>query len=173
MSTFASRSGGRRSPKTNARIGSELERLVAEDESLRTRVEILPPVPRAAMPALIASADLVVSPNEPRSGATLDKAVFEAAACARPVLSTNPAFAGLLGGLSLPLIVAAREPEALAEAIVAIAGSGAAARAAVGEQLRARVVAGHSLDHWADTVIEALWEIRSPRGRAGSERAPG
>ena len=34
------------------------------------------------IPALIAAADVVVSPNEPRSGATLDKAVFEAAACA-------------------------------------------------------------------------------------------
>ena len=58
---------------------SELERHVESDDSLRSRVSILPPVPRAEIPALIAAADVVVSPNEPRSGATLDKAVFEAA----------------------------------------------------------------------------------------------
>ena len=63
----------------------EFERRVANDESLRARVTVLPPVPREEIPALIASVDVVVSPNEPRSGATLDKAVFEAAACGRPV----------------------------------------------------------------------------------------
>ena len=151
----------------------ELERLVADDDSLRGRVEVLPPVPRSAIPALISSADVVVSPNEPRSGATLDKAVFEAAACGRPVLSTNPAFAPLLGGLAPPLLAPARDPEALAEAIKALSEAGATTRARIGEQLRARVVAGHSLDHWADTVIDALREIRSPRGKAGSERAHG
>ncbi|HEX4527214.1 MAG TPA: glycosyltransferase family 4 protein [Gaiellaceae bacterium] len=151
----------------------ELERRVGNDDSLRARVAILPPIRRDEIPALIASADLVVSPNEPSSGATLDKAVFEAAACARPVLSTNPAFASLLGELDLPLLAPARDPEALAEAIVALADAGRVALARAGEQLRARVVADHSLDHWADAVIEVLREIRSPRARAGSERTHG
>jgi glycosyltransferase involved in cell wall biosynthesis len=151
----------------------ELERRVAGDEALRSRVEILPAVPRAEIPALIAGADLVVSPNEPRSGATLDKAVFEAAACARPVLSTNPAFASLLGDLPLPLLAAPRNPQALADAIVGVESAGPAGRVLAGDELRARVVTGHSLDHWADTMIRALSEIRSPRGRAGSERAAG
>ena len=150
----------------------ELEQRVADDAALSSRVAILQPVPRDEIPALIASVDVVVSPNEPRSGSTLDKAVFEAAACARPVLSTNPTFAPLLDGLSLPLIAPARDPVALAEAITVLANAGAPVRARVGEQLRARVVAEHSLDHWADTVVAALREIRSPRGRAGSERAP-
>ena len=151
----------------------ELERRVESDDSLRSRVSILPPVPREAIPALIAAADVVVSPNEPRSGATLDKAVFEAAACGRPVLSTNPAFTSLLGDVSLPLTAPARDPDALAAAILALADAGAAELAQVGQQLRTRVVAGHSLGHWADTVIDVLREIRSPRGRAGSERAHG
>ncbi len=151
----------------------ELEQLIAGDDALRERAALLPAVPRDSVPALIASVDVVVSPNEPRSGATLDKAVYEAAACARPVVSTNPAFASLLGGLSLPLLVPARDPKALADTIVAVAGAGVPARTAVGAELRARVVAGHSVGHWADTVTEALREIRSPRGRAGSERAPG
>ena len=151
----------------------ELERHVESDDSLRSRVSILPPVPREAIPALIAAADVVVSPNEPRSGATLDKAVFEAAACGRPVLSTNPAFASLLGDVSLPLIAPARDPDALAAAIRLWRMPGPRNWAQVGQQLRARVVAGHSLGHWADTVIDVLREIRSPRGRAGSERAHG
>jgi len=152
---------------------SELERHVERDDSLRARVSILPPVAREAIPALIATADVVVSPNEPRSGATLDKAVFEAAAGGRPVLSTNPAFASLLGDVPLPLIAPARDPEALAAAILALADAGTAALGEAGRQLRARVVAAHSLGHWADAVIDVLREIRSPRGRAGSERAHG
>ncbi len=151
----------------------ELERRVATDESLRTRVAVLPPVSREAIPALIASVDLVVSPNEPRSGATFDKAVFEAAACGRPVLSSNASFASLLHGFSPPLLVPARDPEALAEAIVALAEAGTEQLARAGEELRARVVADHSLDHWADAVIGSLREIRSPRGKAGSERPAG
>ena len=152
---------------------AELERRIAEDEVLRARAVLLPSVARSAVPALIASADLVVSPNEPRSGSTLDKAVFEAAACARPVLSTNPAFDSLLGGLSLPLIAPARDADSLAQAITAIAAAGPQARASAGAELRARVVDGHSVGHWADEVIRVLREIRSPSGRAGSERAPG
>jgi glycosyltransferase involved in cell wall biosynthesis len=144
---------------------TELERLAA---ALPVRIQ--PAVARADVPVLFAAADLVVSPNEPATGATLDKAVFEAAACRRPVLSTNAAFGSLLGGVGLPLVAAPRDASALAAAIDAIAGSGGAARRAAGEELRARVVAHHSLDHWADQVIRTIREVRSPRGKAGIAR---
>ena len=152
----------------------ELERLVADDDSLRGRVEVLPPVPRLRSPRSSASADVVVSPNEPRSGATLDKAVFEAAACGRPVLSTNRR-----------LRATARRPgPAPARPGPRSRGAGGGdqgaerrrghdARTHRGSSYARRVVAGHSLDHWADTVIDVLREIRSPRGKAGSERAHG
>ena len=146
----------------------ELGRRIAAD-GLPARVA--EPVSRERIPALLAAADVVVSPNEPRAGATLDKAVFEAAACARPVLSTNPAFAPLLGGLPLPLLAEARDPRSLAAAIDAIAAAGPAARAETGVELRRRVVAGHSLDHWADAVISVVREVRSSRGTAGSPGA--
>jgi glycosyltransferase involved in cell wall biosynthesis len=146
----------------------ELERRIAAD-GLPARVAA--PVSREQIPALLAAADVVVSPNEPRAGATLDKAVFEAAACARPVLSTNPAFAPLLGGLAVPLLAEPRDPAALAAAIDAIAAAGPAARAEAGAELRRRVVAGHSLEHWADTVIAVVREVRSARGTAGSPGA--
>jgi glycosyltransferase involved in cell wall biosynthesis len=130
-------------------------------------------VARDGVPALIAASDVVVSPNEPRSGSTLDKAVFEAAACARPVISTNEAFAPLLGGLPLPLLAPPRDAAGLAAAIVAVASADSALRAETGAVLRDRVVAQHSLDHWADAVLDVIREVRSPRGTAGSARAAG
>lgn len=151
----------------------ELEERIASDPALRSSVELLPSVPRAEVPALLASNDVVVSPNEPLSGSTLDKAVFEAAACGRPVLSTNESFAPLLGELPLPLLAPPRDAAALAAAIVAIASADPAVRAQTGAALRARVVAEHSLDHWADAVLRVVREVRSPRGTAESARAAG
>src|SRR5262249_47781968 len=133
--------------------------------------ELHEPVARNAVPALLASLDAVVSPNEPQRGLTLDKAVFEAAACARPVISTSAAFAPLLGDLPLELIARDRDPAALAAAIDGLARAGRDERVAVGTELRRRVVAGHSLQHWADEVIAVAREVRSARGTAGSPEA--
>jgi glycosyltransferase involved in cell wall biosynthesis len=146
---------------------TELAARIAGDERLRRRVELLAAVPRAEIPAAIAGADLVVSPNEPRAGGTLDKAVFEAASCARPVLSTNAGFAPLLDGLGLPLLAPPRDAPALAAAIGAIARATPDERRAVGAALRQRVIDGHSLEHWADAVIALVREVRSARGTAG------
>jgi glycosyltransferase involved in cell wall biosynthesis len=149
----------------------ELERRIASDPMLQSHAELLRTVAREEVPALLAASDVVVSPNEPRSGSTLDKAVFEAAACARPVISTNASFASLLG--CLPLLAAPRDAAALAAAIVTVAAAHSAVRAETGSLLRERVVARHSLDHWADAVLDLVSEVRSPRGTASSARAPG
>jgi glycosyltransferase involved in cell wall biosynthesis len=154
--------------------------LTAEEESHRRelearadgeRVQVLPPVARADVPALLARADAVVSPNEPRAGATLDKAVFEAAACRRPVISTNAAFVALLGGLGLELVAPPRDPGALAARLDALAAAPQEERVAVGEALRRRVVDGHSLEHWAAAVCSVVTEVRSARATAGSRPA--
>ncbi len=147
---------------------AELERRIASEG---LPAQVLPPVPRDEVPALLAHADVVVSPNEPRENATLDKAVFEAAACGRPVLSTSAAYEPLLGELPLELIARARDPRSLAEVITAIARVPLEARAAIGEELRRRVVEGHSLAHWADAVISVATEVRSARGTAGTPRS--
>jgi glycosyltransferase involved in cell wall biosynthesis len=135
------------------------------------RVRLHAPVSRDAVPALLASADVVVSPNEPRSGATLDKAVYEAAACRRPVVSTSRAFAALLGGLPVELLAAPGDPEALAARIDALARAPLGERVELGDELRRRVVEHHSLDHWADEVCRVATEVRSARGTAGSRRS--
>ena len=151
----------------------ELESRIASDPELHTQVELLPPLPRDQVVQLLSVSDVLVSPNEPRSGSTLDKAVFEAAACARPVISTNERFAPLLGGLPLPLLVPPRDAAALAAVIATVAAADPALRAETGAVLRERVVALHSLDHWADAVLRVISEVRSPRGTAGSAREAG
>jgi glycosyltransferase involved in cell wall biosynthesis len=135
------------------------------------RVQVRGAVPRDEVPALLASIDAVVSPNEPRSGATLDKAVYEAGACRRPVVSTNPSFAPFLGGLPVELLAPSRDARGLAERIDALSRAPFADRIAAGEELRRRVVAEHSLQHWADEVLRVVSEVRSARGTAGSGRS--
>ena len=150
---------------------AELAARIAADDRLQGRVALLEPVARSEIPALIAAVDAVVSPNEPHRGSTFDKAVFEAAACRRPVVSTNAAFASLLGGLSLELSAPPGDAPALAAVLANVARADPSTRAAVGEELRRRVVEGHSLGHWADGVLRVISEVRSARGTAGSPRA--
>jgi glycosyltransferase involved in cell wall biosynthesis len=124
---------------------AELERLVAE-LGAGDRVELGEPVPRSEMPALLAGADALV--NNMRAGAT-DKVVYEAAAACLPVLASNPALDGFLP----PGLRFAREdPEELAARIRELAS---ADRAALGRELRSRVERDHSVQNWADRVVEA------------------
>jgi glycosyltransferase involved in cell wall biosynthesis len=129
------------------------------------RIRVEEPVTRSEIPALLRSVDVVVNPAEPRTGAALDKAVYEACACGRPVVSTNRALTSFLGGLPLRLIAPPRDPDGLAEVLREVADGGVGVRAEVGEELRRRVVEHHSLGHWADEVIRAISDVRSPRGR--------
>jgi glycosyltransferase involved in cell wall biosynthesis len=152
---------------------AELVKKIAADARLTDRVNLRDPVPRAEIPALLASVDIVASPSEPRTGSTLDKAVYEAAACARPIVSTNASFAPLLGGLPLQLIAPPRDPAALAAILGAVAAAAPSVRMATGDELRRRVVEHHSLDHWAEMVIATIGDVRSRRGKAGTARAAG
>lgn len=138
----------------------ELAVAVADD----ARISLEQPLSRAEVPALLRRADVLVSPAEPQAGTTLDKAVYEAAACARPVVTTNAALAPFLAGLPLQLLAPPRASDALARVLVAVVQATVEQRAAVGAELRQRVVEQHSLDHWADTVISIVREVRSPRG---------
>jgi glycosyltransferase involved in cell wall biosynthesis len=122
----------------------ELERLV-EELGVGERVRLGTAVPREEVPALLAHADALV--NNMRAGAT-DKAVYEAAATCLPVLASNPALDGFLPP---ELRFAQDDADALAARIRAFAG---ADRAALGRELRARVEREHSVDGWADRVVE-------------------
>ncbi len=110
------------------------------------RVTIGDAVPRDRVPAALAAADVLV--NNMRAGAT-DKVVFEAAATCLPVLASNPGLEGVL-------------PESLrfersddGELAARLGELGTADRAAIGRGLRATVEREHSVEHWADRVVEA------------------
>ena len=124
--------------------------------SLPAAAKLLDPVPRAELPRLLRDADALVSPAQSGATATLDKAVYEAAACGLPVVSSNPALKEFLGGLPLELAFEPHDAAGLADRLLALEAAGAAQRAEVGAELRRRVVESHSLDSWADAVAAAL-----------------
>jgi glycosyltransferase involved in cell wall biosynthesis len=128
----------------------ELERLVAELDLAR-RVRLGHAVLRSEVPEVLARADALV--NNMRAGAP-DKAVYEAAAACVPVLASNPVFDELLDGLETPLRFDRERPDELAERISALASLAPAARASLGTALRERVAERHSVEAWAEKLLE-------------------
>ena len=118
-----------------------LERLAAE---LDGRVMLGGPLAPKDVPAALAAADALVSGT--RGGA--DKVVLEAGASCVPAFSPAAAFAPLLPD-SLHF------DDDLPAKLRAFAALPAAARGELGRNLRDRVVREHSVDGWADRVIEA------------------
>ena len=122
----------------------ELGRLVAE-LGLGDRVALGEPVPRERVPELMAGVDALV--NNMRAGAP-DKVVYEAAATCLPVLASNPVFEGFLRE-------ELRFPREDAPALAArIRGLSELDLAAIGRDLREQVVRAHSVDTWADRIVE-------------------
>jgi glycosyltransferase involved in cell wall biosynthesis len=128
----------------------ELERLVGE-LGLEKRVRLGHAVLRSEVPGVLARAGTLV--NNMEAGAP-DKVVYEAAASCLPVVVSNPVFDELIDGLGLQLMFARDDPSQLAERIRALASLEPDARTAVGRALRERVAAHHSVEHWADSVLE-------------------
>ena len=119
----------------------EVERLAA---AVGDRIVVGGPVPPAEVPSLLADADALVSGT--RGGA--DKAVLEAGAACVPAFSPAPAFAELLPA---PL----HWEHDLATALAQFSALTPAERNALGRELSERVRAQHSLDRWADQIVEA------------------
>lgn len=127
--------------------------LTAEERAYRARLGVVEePVPRREIAAVYARAGALV--NNMRSGA-LDKVVFEAAGACLPVLVSNPGFESLVGDIDPALSFPQDDAAALAERIRALLDAGPEVRAAIGRELRARVERDHSVEHWADRVVEA------------------
>ncbi len=126
----------------------ELEALVRELD-LDRRVKLGHAVLRAEVPEVLARADVLV--NNMRAGAT-DKVVYEACASCVPAIASNPAFDTLLA----PELRFEREDaRGLADRLVAFGRRSEEERRRLGEELRERVVAGHSVESWAAAVLEA------------------
>lgn len=114
----------------------ELEQL-ADD-----RVVFGDAVPYAQVPQLLGLADAVVNATR---GSSADKVVYEAAAACLPVFAASPVFDTLLPE---QLRFHGDYPSSLAEKIRDYGGG-------AGRDLRARVAAEHSVDRWAERVLEA------------------
>ncbi len=107
---------------------------------------------RREIAGIYASAGVLV--NNMRSGA-LDKVVFEAAASCLPVVVSNPGFDSLVAGIEPSLQFPQDDARALARRIEGLLSAGPEARARIGRELRVRVERDHSVEHWADGVVEA------------------
>jgi glycosyltransferase involved in cell wall biosynthesis len=108
------------------------------------------PVPRSELPRLFSRSDALV--NNMEAGAP-DKVVYEAAASCLPVLASNPVFDELFEGYELGFD--RDDPGSLAERLRWLAGLGAAERKELGRTLRERVALRHSVETWADGILEA------------------
>lgn len=121
-----------------------VERLVRELR-LSERVTVGDPLPWAAVPAALGGADVLVNLAE-----AADKIVYEGAAARTLVLASAPAFEALL---PVELRFGRNDAASLSGRIVALAALAPASRSQLGEELRRRVVASHSVASWADAVV--------------------
>jgi glycosyltransferase involved in cell wall biosynthesis len=115
---------------------------LAEDIGVADRVTFGDEVAYANVPQLLGLADAVVNATH---GNAADKVVYEAAAACLPVFAASPVFDRLLPAA---LRFDAHDPATLADRVRDYAGG-------AGRELRARVEAEHSVDHWAERVLEA------------------
>jgi glycosyltransferase involved in cell wall biosynthesis len=127
------------------RYRAQLEQL-AEKLGGSPRIVLAGPVPRRDVPELLASADALI--NNTRAGSS-DKVVYEAAACCLPVFASNPVFKGFLPE---ELCFPRDDPAALADSLRRFS---ALDRVALGHELRQRAASGHSVNTWADRVLES------------------
>jgi glycosyltransferase involved in cell wall biosynthesis len=127
----------------------ELERLVAQPGYEFASVGGA--VPRSEVPAAYARADVVASDFD-----SADKIVLEAGASCRPVLASHASFEGLFEGIEPPLSFERGRPETFADRLEALAALSDEERHAIGRTLRERIGAQHSVETWADAILELV-----------------
>jgi glycosyltransferase involved in cell wall biosynthesis len=114
---------------------------LARELGVADRVSFGEEVAYAEVPHLLGLADALVNATH---GNAADKVVYEAAASCLPVFAASPVFDTLLPD---ELRFHGEFPSSLADRVRAYTGGAGAA-------LRARVEAEHSVEHWADRVLE-------------------
>jgi glycosyltransferase involved in cell wall biosynthesis len=107
-------------------------------------------VPRSELPRLFSRSDALV--NNMQAGAP-DKVVYEAAASCLPVLASNPVFDELFEGYELRFD--RDDPATLVDRLRWLEELDADDRLELGRALRERVTRRHSVDTWADGIIQA------------------
>lgn len=135
------------------RYRADLERLAAE-LGVADRVTFTGPLPPEGVRAELRSAALAVNLSPV---GLFDKAALESMSCGVPTIVTNPAFDPLLGDPPDRLRVAdVVDPAELAARLRTLLALATPARAALGADLRARVIAAHSLDALIPRLVRVL-----------------
>jgi len=125
----------------------DLERLVTQPGYEFASVDGA--IPRTEVPTAYAHADVVASDFD-----SADKVVLEAGASCRLVLASHASFDRLFEGIEPPLSFERGRPETFADRLQALAALGDDERHAIGCTLRERVKAQHSVETWADAILE-------------------
>lgn len=120
------------------------------------------PLPPRALPAWYRRCAAHVNLTRTGSG---DKSVLEAMSCARPSLVANRGFRELLGSHAGRLAFPEGDADALAGRLQDLLRAGAGERAAIGADLRERVVLHHALDRLADRLLALLRELAASKRR--------
>ena len=126
-----------------------------ENKNLSDYISFLGPKPYPELPWHYQECDLFV--NLSRTG-SVDKAVLEAMACGKIVLTSNEAFADILKDKGAYLMVKPRVAEDLAEKIIAIMNLSENARQDLGRKLREEVIKNHNLDKLIEKITRVFKE---------------
>jgi glycosyltransferase involved in cell wall biosynthesis len=146
----------------------DLEHLV-QRLGLGNVIHLVDGVPPAEVVEWIQGATAMVNAHD----STADKVVFESLACGRPVLACSADFHRLMGGTPLRLDFRSGETGELADRIVGLAEAPPETLAAVGRELRDRVVRAHSLQHWAEAIVGLARELHGIAPTAVGHQAGG
>jgi len=124
-----------------------------ENKNLKEYISFLGPKPYPELPQFYQNCDLFV--NLSRTG-SVDKAVLEAMACGKLVLTSNEAFVNILKNKGAELMVKPNSPDDLAERIAALASLDVKTRTSIEAKLREEVVQNHNLDHLVQKIISII-----------------
>ena len=121
------------------------------------RVQFVGPQPYTAMVDQYRACTLFVSTSVTGS---LDKAVLEAMACEKPIITCNGSFRNVLGRHGKDLMFDRGDHQALSKKVNHLLGLSTEARTCLGRELREIVVREHELDGFVDRLVAVFSEAR-------------
>jgi len=130
---------------------------LAQELHLGDKLKFVGQIPYTEVVAYYQVCDIFVNTSQTGS---VDKAVLEAMACAKPVLTSNEAFHGILADYAALLLFATENPEELSNKIETLLQMDRAERAQIGANLRKIVEKEHSIDHLVDRLVEVFRTCR-------------
>jgi glycosyltransferase involved in cell wall biosynthesis len=123
---------------------------LAQELRLAERLKFVGLIPHTEVVDYYQACDLFVNTSQTGS---MDKAVLEAMACGKPVLTSNEAFTEVLADYADLLLFAPERPEELAEKIHGLLQMDDLEKVQLGASLRKIVETNHSVNHLMDRLV--------------------